>query len=132
VALQRKGIRIAMVTGKGKHSTRNLVTVFFLDWKKISLRSLRQVQSGRNQRTFQLVSILTGIKIVHARQASTSDIIAGEMQASELLLTAPNTAEPGKKLMALSPDELFFYTIEDFTEWLYSEYKQARLICTKL
>ncbi len=120
--LKNKGVLIAMVTGKGKYST------------DISLRYLKLAhyfevnETGapggpRKAEGIQLIlGMLGDIKkdeIIYVGDAS-SDIIASRKVGVPVVAAAwAETAEP-KKLKELNPDELF-YTITDFTHWLYDK-----------
>ena len=121
VALQRKGIRIAMVTGKGKHSTAISLQYFGLE----DFFEIIETGSPNGQKKAegiqQVLEFLIGIQkeeVIYVGDAP-SDIIASRNAGVRVVAAAwAATAEP-EKLIALSPDELF-YTIEDFTDWLYS------------
>jgi phosphoglycolate phosphatase-like HAD superfamily hydrolase len=119
--LRSKNIRLAMVTGKGKHSTAISLKKFGLDdvfeqietgspagpvkveginavlqqWKDIDRTSIFYVGDSPGDITF---SRKAGIPVVAAAWAET--------------------AEP-EKLKVLNPDQLF-YTIDEFTNWLMS------------
>ena len=117
--LKSKGIRIAMVTGKGKHSTAISLKHFQLDhyFEFIETGSSKGPQKAEGiQEVINSLDVEAG-EIIYVGDAP-SDITASR-KAGILVVAAAwaETAEP-EQLAALKPDQLF-YTIADFTNWLY-------------
>lgn len=119
--LQAKGIRIAMVTGKGKHSTLISLKHFELTpyFEAIETGSPK---GARKAEGIQLIlEGLTGItkdEVIYVGDAP-SDIIASRKVGIPVIAAAwAGTAEP-QLLQELQPDEMF-YSIEDFSDWLLS------------
>lgn len=120
-ALQEKGVRIAMVTGKGKHSTLISLKHFELThfFEAIETGS---PNGARKAEGIQL--ILEGLAGINKEEViyvgdAPSDIIASRKVGIPVVAAAwAGTAEP-KQLEELQPDEMF-YTIEDFSDWLLS------------
>jgi phosphoglycolate phosphatase-like HAD superfamily hydrolase len=118
-SLKNKGIRIAMVTGKGKHSTDISLKHFELT------HIFEMIETGsptgaRKAEGIQLIlDGLTGIRkdeMIYVGDAP-SDITASRKVGIPVVAAAwADTAEP-QKLQGLNPDELF-YTIKDFSDWL--------------
>ena len=119
--LRSKNIRIAMVTGKGKHSTT-------ISLKKFGLEGLfEQVETGSPIGPVKVEGInavlqqwkdLDKSTVVYVGDAP-SDITASRKAGIRVVAAAwAETAEP-EKLKAQNPDHLF-YTIEEFTGWLMS------------
>ena len=120
--LKNKGVRIAMVTGKGKHSTD-------ISLKHFGLTHLFEfIETGapggaRKAEGIEIIARSFGdIKkeeMIYIGDAP-SDIIASKKNGIAVVAAAwAGTAEP-EKLKALQPDEIF-YTVEDFTSWLYTK-----------
>ena len=119
--LQEKGIRIAMVTGKGKHSTLISLKHFELThfFEAIETGS---PNGARKAEGIQLIlERLTGInkeEVIYVGDAP-SDIIASRKVGIPVVAAAwAGTAEP-QQLQELQPDGMF-YTIGDFSDWLLS------------
>ena len=117
--LKTKGFKIAMVTGKGGHSTAISLRQFNL----LSYFELLQTGSPAGPRKAQGIQLIldqwSGIEkqeVLYVGDAP-SDITACRKAGIPIAAAAwAATAEP-EKLMALHPDYLF-YTIPDFTAWL--------------
>ena len=118
--LTNKGVRMAMVTGKGKHSTEISLQQFKL------MRFFQFIETGSPKGARKadgiriILNSLHDIKteeIIYVGDAP-NDIIASKEAGIAVVAAAwAKTAEP-EALKALQPDELF-YTIADFTAWLY-------------
>jgi len=117
--IKEKGIRLAMVTGKGKHSTD-------ISLKKFGLTSyFGIIETGSPtgpRKTDGIRQVLAGWphlakeEIIYVGDAP-SDIIASRDAGIAVVGAgwAP-TAEP-EALLAQKPDQLF-YTVKDFSDWL--------------
>ena len=120
--LKNKGIRIAMVTGKGKRSTDISLKHFELThfFKIIETGSPK---GARKAEGIQL--ILDGLTNIRKDEViyvgdSPGDIIASRKVGIPVVAAAwADTVEP-EKLQELTPDELF-YTIKDFSHWLFDK-----------
>ncbi len=117
--LKDKAVRIAMVTGKGKHSTDISLRYFELThfFERIETGS---PSGGRKAEAIKIIiDGLADIKneeVIYVGDAP-SDITASRKAGSPVVAAAwANTAEP-EKLQELKPDELF-YTVKDFKNWL--------------
>jgi len=117
--LHEKGVRIAMVTGKGKHSTvislkHFELTHFFEAIETGSPKGARKAEG--------IQIILDGLRGINNDEViyvgdAPSDIIASRKAGIPVVAAAwAGTAEP-EKLKALHPDELF-YSIKGFAAWL--------------
>ncbi|MEO5682614.1 MAG: HAD hydrolase-like protein [Chitinophagaceae bacterium] len=121
IALKKKKLRIAMVTGKGKHSTAISLQQFGL------LSFFEIIETGvpggpRKAAGIQAVldyfTDLDKDEVIYVGDAP-GDITASRQAGIPVIAAAwAETAEP-EKLATLHPDELF-YTIEDFSNWLYA------------
>lgn len=119
--LRKSGIRLAMVTGKGNHSTRISLQQFGL------LSSFEIIETGlpggpRKAEGIQAVldffPNLQKSEFIYVGDAP-SDITASRKAGIPVIAAAwAETAEP-EKLRSLHPDELF-YTIADFSNWVNS------------
>jgi phosphoglycolate phosphatase-like HAD superfamily hydrolase len=117
--LQEKGIRIAMVTGKGKHSTAISLKHFELTQYFEAIET-GSPKGARKAEGIQLIlDGLTGIQkeeVIYVGDAP-SDIIASRKVGIPVVAAAwAGTAEP-EKLQELHPDQLF-YSINEFADWL--------------
>ena len=117
--LKNRGVRIAMVTGKGKNSTdislrHFALTHFFEMIETGSPKGARKAEGIQ-----MILDGLTDIKkdeIIYVGDAP-SDVIASRKVGIPVIAAAwSDTAEP-EKLQEMKPDELF-YTIKDFEDWL--------------
>jgi phosphoglycolate phosphatase-like HAD superfamily hydrolase len=111
---------IAMVTGKGKHSTAISLKHFGLT-EFFELIETGSPNGARKAEGNQLIlDSLTGIQkeeVIYVGDAP-SDIIASRKVGIPVVATDwAETAEP-QKLEELGPDEMF-YTIRDFSVWLF-------------
>ena len=118
--LKNKGVRIAMVTGKGKYSTDISLKYFDLT-HFFEIIETGAPGGARKAEGIQIISdTLADIKkeeMIYVGDA-TSDITASRKVGIAVVAAAwAETAEP-EKLKELKPDELF-YTINDFSNWLY-------------
>lgn len=118
--LKEKGVRIAMVTGKGKHSTAISLKKFGLE-NYFEFIETGMASGPRKPEGIQLVinyfSDLNKEEIFYIGDAP-SDITASRKIGIPVVAAAwAETAEP-EKLEELRPDKIF-YTITDFAEWLY-------------
>ena len=120
--LQHKGIRIAMVTGKGKHSTaislRHFEFTHFFE-----LIETGSPGGARKAEGIQLiVDSLANIKkdeVIYVGDAPGDSIASRKVGIPVVAAAWADTAEPDK-LQELEPDELF-YTIESFSGWLFNK-----------
>ena len=118
--LKSKGIRTAMVTGKGKASAdislqRFGITKYF-ELLETGIRTGPSKPKGI-QAILDKWTDLAKDEVIYVGDAP-SDITACREVGIPIVAAAwAETAEP-KKLIALHPDELF-YTVDDFAEWLY-------------
>jgi phosphoglycolate phosphatase/pyrophosphatase PpaX len=120
--LKDKGIHIAMVTGKGRHSTDISLKHFELT-HFFEMIETGSPKGARKAEGIILISDrLSGIKkeeIIYVGDAP-ADIIASRKAGIAVVAAAwADTAEP-EKLKELRPDKLFS-TIEDFSHWLYEK-----------
>lgn len=117
--LREKGIRIAMVTGKGKHST--VITL-----KKFGLSSyFEHIETGSPEGPVKEKGIAAVLRqwpdldkssIIYVGDAP-SDITASRKAGIPVVAAAwAPTAEP-EKLLAGHPDKIF-YTLTQFTDWI--------------
>lgn len=117
--LKNKGIRIAMVTGKGEHSTAISLKYFRLQ----HFFEATQTGSPKGARKAEGIKlVLDGLKDVEKAEViyvgdAPSDIIACRNAGIRIIAAAwADTAEP-EALKELKPDELF-YTVKEFSDWL--------------
>jgi len=120
-SLASNGIRIAMVTGKGKHSTIISLHYFGITnfFEKIETGSPLGPQKAAG---IQLIidgwNYLEKEEIIYVGDAP-SDITASRAAGIPVVAAAwAETAEP-EKLLSMKPDEIF-YDISSFANWLYS------------
>ncbi|MBS1659764.1 MAG: HAD family hydrolase [Bacteroidetes bacterium] len=119
--LKAKGVRIAMVTGKGRHSTVITLEKFKLD------NYFEYIETGspsgpvKDQGIAAVLaqwSDLNKNSILYVGDAP-SDITASRKAGIPVIAAAwAQTAEP-EKLLAQQPDQIF-YTINAFADWLQS------------
>lgn len=117
--LQRVGVRIAMVTGKGKHSTAISLKHFDLT-SYFEIIETGSPEGARKEMGIKAVlNHFTGIgreEIIYVGDAP-SDIIASRKNNINVVAAAwAATAEPAQ-LIELSPN-VIFYSVKDFAEWL--------------
>ena len=117
--LKKKGVRIAMVTGKGKHSTEISLQYFSLA-HYFEIVETGSPKGARKAEGIQhILNELKDIKkeeIIYVGDAP-SDIIASKKVGISVVAAAwAETAEP-KKLEELEPNELF-YTTKEFINWM--------------
>jgi HAD superfamily hydrolase (TIGR01549 family) len=120
--LRSKNIRLAMVTGKGKHSTDISLKQFGL----ANYFEIIETGSPAGPRKADGIEQVLGIwpdlskeEVIYVGDAP-SDITACRQVGIPVIAAAwAETAEP-EKLKALQPDELF-YTVKEFAEWLFTE-----------
>jgi phosphoglycolate phosphatase-like HAD superfamily hydrolase len=117
--LKENSIRIAMVTGKGMHSTAISLKQFGLE-QYFELIETGMPAGPRKSEGIQVVlDCFVGVskrEIIYVGDAP-SDIIASRKAGVAIVAAAwAETAEP-EKLKELKPDEIF-YTIRDFSTWL--------------
>ena len=117
--LKNKGVRIAMVTGKGKQTTKISLNQFDI----AHFFEIIETGSPKGARKAEGIQIIldefTDIKkdeVIYVGDFP-SDILASRKVGIPVVAAAwAETAEP-EKLQELNPDELF-YKIADFEEWL--------------
>ena len=117
--LKNKGVRIAMVTGKGKYST-DISLKHFEITHYFEIIETGSASGPRKAEGIQVVlNLLSDIKkeeIIYVGDAP-GDILASRKAGIPVIAAAwADTAEP-EKLKELNPDELF-YNIRDFTNWI--------------
>lgn len=119
--LKSKGIRIAMVTGKGEHSTAISLKYFGLQ-NFFEITETGSPKGARKAEGIQLV--LDELKDVEKEEViyvgdATSDIIACKKVGIPVIAAAwADTAEPAK-LNELEPNHIF-YNVTDFSKWLFN------------
>ena len=114
--LKNKGVRISMVTGKGKHSTDISLNYFELT-HYFEIIETGSPKGARKAEGIQLILDALGDL---QKEEAPSDIIASRKVGIPVVAAAwADTAEP-EKLEELKPDKLF-YTIKDFSTWLYDK-----------
>jgi phosphoglycolate phosphatase-like HAD superfamily hydrolase len=120
--LKSKGIRIAMVTGKGKHSTAISLQQFQLThyFELIETGSPNGPRKAEGiQKIINTWSNIVTNEMIYVGDAP-GDIDASRKAGIPVVAAAwADTAEP-EKLTASAPDEIF-YSIVDFTDWLYKK-----------
>ena len=117
--LKKKGVRIAMVTGKGRHS----MDISLRHFELTHFFEMIETGSPKGARKAEGIQIildrLTDIKkdeVIYVGDAP-SDITASRKVGIPIVAAAwAETSEP-EKLQEMQPDELF-YTIKDFEDWL--------------
>jgi phosphoglycolate phosphatase/pyrophosphatase PpaX len=118
--LQDKQVQIAMVTGKGKYSTAISLKQFKLSH---FFENIETGVPGGPRKAAGIRSILDLLPAIEKDEIiyvgdALSDILASREAGISIVAAAwASTAEPDK-LKALNPTELF-YSITDFTNWLY-------------
>lgn len=120
--LKDRGLRIAMVTGKGKHSTGISLQYFELT----HFFELIETGSPKGPRKAEGIRVIldqwndiSKDEVIYVGDAP-GDITASRKAGIAVVAAAwADTAEP-EKLIPLQPDELF-YTIADFSAWLFKD-----------
>lgn len=117
--LKAKGVRLAMVTGKGKHSTAISLGRFGLDayFEPLETGSPSgPVKEEGITRVLDKWNDLDKASVIYVGDAP-GDITASRKAGIRVIAAAwAETAEPDR-LLPMKPDHLF-YTIEEFGEWL--------------
>src|SRR4051794_27621512 len=120
--LKNRGVRIAMVTGKGKHST----DISLRHFELTHFFEIIETGSPKGARKAEGIQIildgLTDIKkdeIIYVGDAP-SDIIASRKVGISVVAAAWADTAESEKLQQMKPDELF-YTIKDFEDWLFDK-----------
>lgn len=118
-ALKDNGIRIAMVTGKGKHSTEISLKYFELT-HFFELIETGSPKGARKAEGIQVIldewNDIRKEEVIYVGDAP-SDIIASSKAGIPVIAAAwAETAEP-EKLLELQPDEIF-YSVEAFSNWI--------------
>ncbi len=118
-SLKGKHIRIAMVTGKGRHSTDISLRYFELT-HFFELIETGSPGGARKAEGIEMIlnewNDLSKNEVVYVGDAP-SDIIASRKAGIPVIAAAwAETAEP-EKLVDLQPDELF-YSVDDFAAWI--------------
>lgn len=118
-ALKNEGVRIAMVTGKGKHST----DISLRHFELTHFFEMIETGSPKGARKAEGIQIildgLTDIKkdeIIYVGDAPSDITASKEVGISVVAAAWADTAER-EKLQEMKPDELF-YTIKAFEDWL--------------
>ena len=117
--LKNRGVRIAMVTGKGRHSTDISLRHFNLT-HFFEMIDTGSPKGARKAKGIQMViEGLTGIEkdeVIYVGDAP-SDITASRKVGIPIVAAAwADTSEP-EKLQEIQPD-LLFYTIKEFNYWM--------------
>lgn len=120
--LKRQHVRVAMVTGKGKHSTaislKQFNLIHFFEFIETGLPGGPRKTEGIEN----IVAFFPDIRkdeILYIGDAP-SDIIASRKAGVKVIAAAwAETAEP-EKLKELTPDRIF-YRVPDFADWLYEQ-----------
>jgi HAD superfamily hydrolase (TIGR01549 family) len=117
--LKEKGLRIAMVTGKGKYSTAISLKQFGFE-NYFEVIETGMPSGPRKPDGIQLVlnhfNDLVKEEIIYVGDAP-SDITASRKVGIPVIAAAWAETTEAEKLKELQPDEIF-YTISDFAEWL--------------
>ncbi len=118
--LANSGVRIAMVTGKGQHSTaislEHFGLIHFFELIETGSPAGPQKAAGI-QKVMEEWKHLDNDEMLYVGDAP-SDIIASREAGIPVVAAAwAATAEP-EKLIPLAPDEIF-YSIPTFTDWLF-------------
>ena len=118
--LKKQQVKMAMVTGKGKHSTRISLQQFGLS-HFFEVIDTGSPSGPRKMEGIQMVlnywNDLTKEEVIYVGDAP-SDVTASRKAGIAVIAAAwAETAEP-EKLISLQPDELF-YRVNDFTAWIY-------------
>lgn len=121
-SLQKKGIRIALVTGKGKHSAAISlqqfgITHFFEVIETGSPAGARKAEGIRD--VLNAWKDISFNEVIYVGDAP-SDIIASRKAGIGVIAAAWAETAELDKLKELNPDELF-YTVDDFSSWLFSK-----------
>jgi len=120
--LKSKGIRTAMVTGKGKASAdislqRFGITKYF-ELLETGIRTGPSKPQGI-QSILNKWNDLNKDEVIYIGDAPSDVTACREVGIPIVAAAWAETAEP-EKLIPLHPDELF-YTVDDFAEWLYGK-----------
>lgn len=121
-ALKHRGVRIAMVTGKGKHSTDISLKYFELThfFEVIETGSPSGARKAEGiELILDLLDNINKDEVVYVGDAP-SDIIASRKVGIPVIAAAWADTADREKLKELKPDELF-YTITDFSNWLFDK-----------
>ena len=121
VLLKQESIRIAMVTGKGKHSTDISLKQFGI------AKYFEAIETGIStgpRKAEGVQSILDLFKDIHKNEViyvgdAPSDIMASKKVGVPVIAAAWAETEEPEKLKELNPD-MWFDNIRDFTHWLKS------------
>ena len=117
--LKKKGVRIAMVTGKGKHST-DISLRHFEFTHFFEMIETGSPKGARKTEGIQIIlDSLTDIKkdeVIYVGDAP-SDITASRKVGIPIVAAAWAETSKPEKLQEMQPDELF-YKIKDFEDWL--------------
>lgn len=126
-SLQKKDIRLALVTGKGPKSTAISLERFGLD------NFFTEVETGSPAgpvKAEKIAAVLQAWKEISKSQViyvgdAPSDITASRQAGIAVVAAAwAPTAEP-ERLQALHPDKLF-YTVEAFRQWVETAIRYAK------
>jgi phosphoglycolate phosphatase-like HAD superfamily hydrolase len=117
--LQNKGVHIAMVTGKGKHSTDISLQHFELT-HFFEIIETGSPSGPRKDEGIQLIidnwSDIKKNEIIYVGDAP-GDIIASRKVGVPVIAAAWAETAELERLKALQPDKIF-YTINEFSNWL--------------
>lgn len=117
--LKSKGVRIAMVTGKGKHSTDISLSQFRLSHYFEEIETGHPGGPRKAEGIQNILDAFTGIRkeeIIYVGDAP-SDITASKKVGVPVVAAAWAETAEIEKLAQLHPD-ILFPTIEDFRNWL--------------
>jgi maltose O-acetyltransferase len=119
--LKRRNIRIAMVTGKGKHSTNITLQKFGIThlFEKIETGHIEGARKPEGiKAVMDYFHDLDKNEIIYVGDAPNDIIACNQVGIPVIAAAWGETAEP-ERLSELKPDEIF-YNIDDFTNWINS------------
>ena len=119
ILLQNKGVRIAMVTGKGKHSTDISLQYFELTPFFEIIETGSPAGPRKSEGIQMIIDALGAInkeEIIYIGDAP-GDIVACRNVGIPVIAAAWAETADTDQLISLQPDNLF-YTINDFSSWL--------------
>lgn len=117
--LKNKDVSIAMVTGKGKHSTNISLNYFGLTnyFEMIETGSVKGPRKTEGiQNVIDYFRPITVNEMIYVGDAP-GDIIASRQVGIAVIAAAWAATAEREKLIVLKPDEIF-HTINEFTDWL--------------
>jgi phosphoglycolate phosphatase-like HAD superfamily hydrolase len=120
--LQNKSVHVAMVTGKGKYSTD--ISLKYFDIKNFfeiieTGSPLGPIKAKGIQTILDQWPEISKDEVVYVGD-SAGDIEAARKTGIPIIAASRASTADSSKLKQLQPDELF-YTITDFSNWVYSK-----------